>query len=780
MQDYASAFHHIAALTQCDPNTCVVDVRAIHDSNQGVAAIPFRGTLPELWNTLIAWNNAGYGLFVTMADMDGAGLHTENVRASRVQAVDLDNISAQQNYERAIAWTPTPSFATNTSIIYRDDGQIAYHKYHVCWSVPYYKDNDLFSLRQRKLRQMFDGDKTIIDAPRVLRLAGTLHMKNPARPHLVTFWSLGGGIVPHETIDAALAHVNVIDTSGTRQPLGAPDLAAPSLEWVKHALTLLDPNQLDRGAWMGITYAVKQSGWSLTDPDTLFGIWSEWCAQYGENDPAENLKQWNSIRDTELGWQSLKNRIPSLKADIHLGGKAIAAPVPDVSSDGTPPIPQPPALDCSGEILTDYEQREYFSGCISVISINKIMTPKGEFLSSGQFNQAYGGKQFIYTSTGKTTDEPWKAATRSSLWTIPKVSHTRFLPQEPTGTIITDVLGRTGVNIYIPPNIYSVAGDASPFLNHIARIIPAESDRRILFEWMAHIVKYPGFKIPWAPVIQSAEGVGKGLIKELMTYAVGLPYVHFPNAQELADSGGKFNAWMRHRIFILADEINVGDKLHMVEVLKPLISEKLIEVQGKGQDQQMEDNSANWGFFTNYKTAVPTNKNGRRYSVFFSPFQTEADLLAAGMNEAYFNAMFRWLHDGGAAFMTHWLMNYPIERGAIPMRAPKTTSTAEAQRLSRSPIERAVAEAIEDGVAGFRGGFLSSISIAKRIKETGAVRGGNVSPSTIETVAAALGYVALGRAPKAYFAEAPGERTYLFALDAAADVSTFGRLQGWE
>ena len=91
---------------------------------------------------------------------------------------------------------------------------------------------------------------------------------------------------------------------------------------------------------------------------------------------------------------------------------------------------------------------------------------------------------------------------------------------------------------------------------------------------------------------------------------------------------------MRGKVFILADEIKVNEKRHLVEVLKPLISEELIEVQSKGVDQEMEDNPACWAFFSNFKDAIPVSRNGRRYAVFFSPLQTEADLLARGMDES--------------------------------------------------------------------------------------------------------------------------------------------------
>src|SRR5690606_27624452 len=203
-----------------------------------------------------------------------------------------------------------------------------------------------------------------------------------------------------------------------------------------------------------------------------------------------------------------------------------------------------------------------------------------------------------------------------------------FLPHEEHGTVVQDNLGRSGVNTYKPAIVRRIEGDVSPFLRHIEALLPVESDRKILLDFLAHNIRFPGYKIPWAPVIQSVEGAGKGVLKALVTHAFGVQYVHFPNAKELTNSGSQFNAWVRNKLFILADEIKVDDKRDLIEVLKPLISEVLIEVQSKGVDQELEDNYANWAFFSNWKDAVPVSKNGRRYAIFYSPLQTVGDLHA--------------------------------------------------------------------------------------------------------------------------------------------------------
>lgn len=792
MQDYNQAFAFVDALTG-DGNNAIVDFRAVHDQNKAIPGIPFRDTIKNAWNSIVYYNSQGYGIFAVVNELDGAGREYHNVKSVRAHFVDLDNVSAMQNLQRAKDWTPAPSFAVQSS----------QGKAHVYWPVHPYLNNDYFALIQKKLIQFFDGDPRIFDAPRIMRLPGTLHCK--AVPQLVHCYALSGygNRYNASDLETALAHVNIAASFTGRKELGDKELAAPSIEWIKYALSNVDPNSLDRGEWISITAAIKQAGWSLTDEQTLFGIWSEWCGQYAENDQGENLKQWNSISDTQLGWQSIVRRVPAVGANWHLGqrqqaaatpqnwpasvhtapgaGKVLPSGLPSPSSAATPPMPQPPAPGTGGEILTDRECSEWFKGCVYISQFGKILTSDLRMMGASAFNAQFGGKKFIVDSVGKITNEAWQAATRSTLWTVPKADHIRFLPHMETHAIIKDELGRKGVNIYKPAIIETMEGDPSPFLNHLELLIPDINDRKILLDFFAHNVKFPGHKIPWAPLIQSNEGAGKGVFKEIIEHAIGKHYTHFPNARELAESGSKFNAWMRGKLFILVDEIKVDDRQDLVETLKPMISEKEIEIQGKGYDQEKEDNFANWAFFSNYKNAIPVNKNGRRYAIFYSELQTVEDLEARGMGKEYFDRIYSWLgkmtDQKGLKIVTNYLMNYPVERGSLPMRAPDTSSKNEALRHSRSPVERMIMEAIEDNLPGFRGGYISSLAAMNRAK----VKGLRVNTiNYIETVLESMGYHNIGRATRSYFTEDAIERTQLFHIDRNADISTFGIWQGYE
>ena len=513
---------------------------------------------------------------------------------------------------------------------------------------------------------------------------------------------------------------------------------------------------------MAILAAAKQAAWSHATPEAVEAMLMEWCARYEQDDIAENVKQIRSLRQTEVGWPALMRKAPGVAAQLAFGGQGAAVPVVGEVL---------PALDCSGEILTPDEQREWFRGCVSVTKLGRILSPDGSLYDTKAFNLAYGGKRFIYNSEGKLTDDPWKAATNGTMHRLPVAHHLRFLPHLPPGEIVVDEMGRKGVNTYRPPALHLLQGDPSMFLDHLARLVPDEGDRNILLDWMAHAIRFPGpRKVPWAPVIQSVEGAGKGAIKRVMDHAIGAEYVHEPNSKELCTSGAKFNGWLRNKLFILADEIKVGDKYDLIEVLKPMISETRIEIQSKGVDQKREDCYAVWMFFTNYKDAVPVSKNGRRYAIFFSALQTEADLTAAGMDDAYFDRLYKWLDGDGAAIVTDYLLEREIVEGGLPYRAPKTTSWAEAVDTSRTGAHVLIAEAIDAEFPGFRGGWVSSAAVGKLLAENGET----LKSTALAKVLTGMGLHRIGQ--RSVVAEG---RPVLYHSSPSANMDDYPAAQGW-
>ena len=371
------------------------------------------------------------------------------------------------------------------------------------------------------------------------------------------------------------------------------------------------------------------------------------------------------------------------------------------------------------QIMSGDQQLGYFKGCVYVADINKVFTPKGSFLDSSRFNAFYGGYNFNLDFTGeKTTKKAFEVFTESQTCNFPKVETTCFKPQLESGALIREY-GQSMVNTYVDVEVPSEPGDVTPFLKHLELMLPNERDRSILLSYMACCVQHKGHKIQWAPVIQGCEGNGKTLFTRILTHALGKPYVHLPKSESIDKD---FNAWLVNKLFIGVEEIYVpGHRAQVLETLKPMITNEDMGVEFKGVDQVTKDICCNFLFTTNYKDAIPVDDGTRRYAIFYTAQQEINDVIQSGMDGDYFSELYNWCRDVGYARITHYLQHYAIANEFNPtmncQRAPHTSSTMEAVKLSLGPVEQEIVEAIEEGRSGFKGGWISSFALDKLLIE---------------------------------------------------------------
>lgn len=120
------------------------------------------GTLHQHAERLAQLNNAGHGIFVMVNQGDLKGRSAINVIKVRGLFVDLDGAPLAPLLE-----TEAPPHILVES---------SPNKWHGYWRV---NDcpNDKFKERQQALAKRFDGDKSVCDLPRVMRLPGFWHRK---------------------------------------------------------------------------------------------------------------------------------------------------------------------------------------------------------------------------------------------------------------------------------------------------------------------------------------------------------------------------------------------------------------------------------------------------------------------------------------------------------------------------------------------------------------------------------------------------------------------------
>jgi putative DNA primase/helicase len=131
------------------------------------------GTLDEVTPALVRANQAGCGVFVCINETDLKGRSAANVKRVRSLFLDLDGAPI----------APVFKWRKPNMVVESSPG-----KYHCYFFVDdaIASDLDGFRERQLKLAKRFDGDPSMADLPRVLRLAGFYHKKGePFRSRII-------------------------------------------------------------------------------------------------------------------------------------------------------------------------------------------------------------------------------------------------------------------------------------------------------------------------------------------------------------------------------------------------------------------------------------------------------------------------------------------------------------------------------------------------------------------------------------------------------------------
>lgn len=407
-----------------------------------------------------------------------------------------------------------------------------------------------------------------------------------------------------------------------------------------------------------------------------------------------------------------------------------------------PPMPSGAVQRDGFQFLGVTQQLELFAGCVYIRDLHQVLIPSGEKLNSAQFKATYGGYIFaLDAANSKVTRNAFEAFTESLQLKFPQASAACFRPDLAPGMIIHEE-GLSLVNTYVPVPVPRQAGDVTPFITHLKKLLPNERDQLILLSYMAACVQYPGVKFQWCPLVQGVEGNGKTLFTRCVARAVGKRYVHLPQADDI---GNKFNSWLVGKIFCGVEDIYVPEsKAEIIEIIKPMITSEDLGTQGKGKDQVTNAVCCNFLLNSNHKDAVRKTQNDRRFCIFYTAQQQAGDLIRDGMAGNYMLDMYHWLkHQNGYAIVSEFLHTWAIPDDYNPAtkmhRAPETSSTALAIAMSQGGVEQEIAEAVAEGRPGFAGGWISSVALDRLLRGIKAER--KIPQNKRRELLASLGYI---------------------------------------
>ena len=200
-----------AFLAGLDPNATRFTFQFFSDGSGSGAQI-FHGTLDEVWPKVLALNTLqrGLGVFVTINETDFEGRKVENIVRPRALFADADSKEqAAQCLSLLKACDVYLSMAVNSGR--------GYH-FYFCTVVPL----DQFSGLQQQLIAKLGTDPAVKDLPRVMRLPGTLHLKDPVKPRLVKLLNKPGASVPRWQLSELVSKLGLSPTAAAKPTAANP------------------------------------------------------------------------------------------------------------------------------------------------------------------------------------------------------------------------------------------------------------------------------------------------------------------------------------------------------------------------------------------------------------------------------------------------------------------------------------------------------------------------------------------------------------------------------
>ena len=326
-------------------------------------------------------------------------------------------------------------------------------------------------------------------------------------------------------------------------------------------------------------------------------------------------------------------------------------------------------------------------------------------------------------------------------WSIPVVDNLAYVPW--AGAVF-EMSGCRWANLYrddlvpeVPIEMTVEDWDAVRVIqDHAAVMFPDERERELLLSWCAWQVQNPGVKVRWAPYLFGLEGDGKSFWGSLIGSAMGAVNVRSITAKVLESP---FTGWTVGAAVIMLEEMKQHghNRFDVMNALKPLITNDIVEVHPKGRDPYMAPNTANYLLLSNYMDGAPVTDSDRRY--LFLRSAVELDEVRKMDAEGYFGRLFNVVHNKAGA-IRFWLLGYDLHpEFSANGRAPVTVVRQAVIDAVKTDLETVLEDVLEDEQFG------ETLAIADLITALKLAGVAEVSDRGVASALGKLGYSFVAR-----------------------------------
>lgn len=333
---------------------------------------------------------------------------------------------------------------------------------------------------------------------------------------------------------------------------------------------------------------------------------------------------------------------------------------------------------------------------------DNVMHPMGkETFNNRYFKNArdtYG-----VTDSGTPIIQPLAAALGSNN-PVPNALRTVYDPQHPEERLPMSA-GELALNTYRPVVIERTAYRGNEGVKLYKRLMedlfPHAYERALVMDFIAHTVKYPGVKLPYALLVKGSRNEGKSTIKELIWRMLG-----DNNCNEITNEilKEKHNGWISNRCFVAMEEVRIGglDAYAVLEKMKPLISNARASVRAMQKDAEAQANLANFYMMTNHENALPLDETDSRYLVVFTRFNHDDEVKAWRESNKkkegvhYVETLYEHIKDNPWQFKAYFEKYQFSEHYRPKERAPMTRYRSIIAHNAKSEAETLLNDLLED------------------------------------------------------------------------------------
>jgi len=331
-------------------------------------------------------------------------------------------------------------------------------------------------------------------------------------------------------------------------------------------------------------------------------------------------------------------------------------------------------------------------------------------LKAGDFYGYMLEHKYIFAPTGEiwpasSVDArlPAVAGLKASTWIdqnrpVEQMTWAPGLPAEIRDRLIAhggwfDRKGCCVFNLYRPPVVKPVCGNADRWLHHIDRLYGENAPH--IVRWCAHRVQKPADKINHALVLGGKQGIGKDTLLEPVKHAVGAwNFVEVSPQQVL----GRFNGFLKSVILRVSEARDLGefDRFAFYDHMKSLTAAPpdVLRIDEKNRQEYAIPNVCGVVITTNHKSdGIFLPADDRRH------FVAWCDLDKSDFTPAYWNELWQWYGRSGLDVVAHYLANLDLADFDPKAPPPHTGAFFEIVNASRSPEDAELADAL-DLVAG--------------------------------------------------------------------------------